>query len=652
MEMRKIGKTSWMAEDFCTNLEEQMAKEEITKAGGLINKSITRRDFLKVGAVGALAAASVASLKGGSAAVAKAETMAEGLMPVSAAEQQQAKTYPINGATRFVQHFIARGCKYAFGVAGSGERAMYDTLVRDDYNQQISFVQFGHEHNAAQAALGYALATEKPSVMLFHVGVGAPYAAIIWQGMLESNIPCVAWTTGGTTTADDWNQSAFTAWGKITEMMEFYTKWSYKIIDNTNIDNILNRAFRIAATAPMGPVFLNQIGDMSDQDITKIVPAKVPALDPANLLLPDPSDLNELADKLNNATNPYIITTKIGRNKAMVPLMVQLAESLGAGVIESGPQVMNFPTNHPCWQGTSTTTAANADVVLTIAASTTYAPAKAWVAHVYDNPVYLSQTANSTLFCDPQAALPELLKRIVPARDREARVNRLRAAQVTMKNGWAANLAQRANWYPASIHRVWSEVGKVLDKDSILMWVPGYQQTSIIPMYVERTVPGCYYVNPTSAMGMLSWGIGVQLANPDKRVISAFGDWEVHEGNLMEALYTSAHHNIPVVYLVLDNQSGMTVRSSHFGFRGAIYDYAMQGKPRYWSVELDQPRMDYVKLASAMGINGVYVDTAAGIGAAVQQALARTGRPSMIAVNSVCLADFTEGLSPERDRQK
>jgi thiamine pyrophosphate-dependent acetolactate synthase large subunit-like protein len=62
----------------------------------------------------------------------------------------------------------------------------------------------------------------------------------------------------------------------------------------------------------------------------------------------DPGAIDELAALLAGAKNPVIITEEAGRSTMTVEKLVELAELLGAGVVESrASSYVNFPRTHP-----------------------------------------------------------------------------------------------------------------------------------------------------------------------------------------------------------------------------------------------------------------------------------------------------------------
>src|SRR5262249_42097612 len=60
----------------------------------------------------------------------------------------------------------------------------------------------------------------------------------------------------------------------------------------------------------------------------------------------NPEALRRAAQLLVNAQAPLIVADTLGRNPKTVPALVELAETLGAPVVDKGAR-FNFPTSHP-----------------------------------------------------------------------------------------------------------------------------------------------------------------------------------------------------------------------------------------------------------------------------------------------------------------
>jgi benzoylformate decarboxylase len=128
------------------------------------------------------------------------------------------------------------------------------------------------------------------------------------------------------------------------------TKWSVQVERADELGPILQRAFKIANEAPKGPVFVALPIDVMEQE-TAIPPGR-----PATLYeksQPSPEALAALAQHLEAAKSPAIVAGDDVARAGAVPMLVDIAEKLGAGVWFEGLRARNsFPTDHHCYRGT------------------------------------------------------------------------------------------------------------------------------------------------------------------------------------------------------------------------------------------------------------------------------------------------------------
>jgi benzoylformate decarboxylase len=111
--------------------------------------------------------------------------------------------------------------------------------------------------------------------------------------------------------------------------------------------------------------------------------------------------------------------------------------------------------------------------------------------------------------------------------------------------------------------------------------------------------------------------LGVQLAEPSRRVIAVIGDGSANYS--ITALWTAARYKIPVVFLILKN-----------GTYGALRWFAEVLK-----VEdvpgLDVPDIDFLSLARGYGVEGVHATTTDDLKQALTAALGSQA-PTLIEV--------------------
>jgi benzoylformate decarboxylase len=121
--------------------------------------------------------------------------------------------------------------------------------------------------------------------------------------------------------------------------------------------------------------------------------------------------------------------------------------------------------------------------------------------------------------------------------------------------------------------------------------------------------------------GGLGWGMpaacGVSLARDRAPVLCAVGD-----GSAMyspQALWTAAREQLPVVFAVVDNGQYRILKDYLRGMGGAS---ARTGT--FVAMDLE-PRIDFVALATSMGVPATPIGSTADIGDAVAAALASGG---------------------------
>jgi benzoylformate decarboxylase len=132
---------------------------------------------------------------------------------------------------------------------------------------------------------------------------------------------------------------------------------------------------------------------------------------------------------------------------------------------------------------------------------------------------------------------------------------------------------------------------------------------------------GSYYF---AAAGGLGWAmpaaLGVQLAEPSRRVIAVIGDGSANYS--VTALWTAARYKIPVVFLILKN-----------GTYGALRWFAEVLKVDA-VLALDLPGIDFLSLAKGYGVEGVSAATAEELRQALTTALG-SQTPTLIEVPSL-----------------
>jgi acetolactate synthase I/II/III large subunit len=107
------------------------------------------------------------------------------------------------------------------------------------------------------------------------------------------------------------------------------------------------RAYRIAMTEPRGPVYICLDTDVQEEKISKpIVVPHAQLFRPPSGPAANPESLRQASRLLAEAQWPVIVAGELGRNPKALPPLLDIAEELGAAVIDSDGRYA-FPSTHP-----------------------------------------------------------------------------------------------------------------------------------------------------------------------------------------------------------------------------------------------------------------------------------------------------------------
>ena len=527
------------------------------------------------------------------------------------------------------------GVRHIFGNPGSTELPFIDSLADAD---DLHYVLGLQEATVVGMADGYAQATGRPAFVNLHTSAGLGNAVGNLTNARANRAPLVV--TAG---QQDYRHIAAEPLlsGPLVELAGGSVKWAHEVRTVAELGTILRRAFHDAASAPAGPVFAALPMDLLDQAYDEPIPQ-------ASVVHPmgTAAALEELAELLC-AQPPGRLALVMGdavSAAGAVPAAVALAEALGAPVYGSplhGRGV--FPPAHPLWQGMLNPAAApiraeleRYDRVLLIGEQAfivyPYTPGPALppdveLLHLSPDPTQLARTWPVRLGVagDVRASLKALLPLVSGRADAPAAEAALRAGEVRRRAEIERlEATARERYGPAPMHPMAAAhalvrampAGTVVVDEAIT--TGGY-----VRGFHHWTEPGRYYF---CTGGGLGWGMpaacGVALAQPDTPVLCVVGD-----GSAMyspQALWTAAAQGLPVVFAVVNNRQYKILKGNLRGMDGAAVRTG-----RFVGMDLDSPPVDYIALATAMGIEAARVDHTDDVSDAVYGALA-SGQPRLL----------------------
>ena len=134
------------------------------------------------------------------------------------------------------------------------------------------------------------------------------------------------------------------------------------------------------------------------------------------------------------------------------------------------------------------------------------------------------------------------------------------------------------------------------------------------------------YRDPRGFLGLASGGIGfalpgavgTSLALPGRPVVAVVGDGSAMYS--IQALWTAAHLELPITYVIVNNRSYRILKERMVSFRSAR---------TFTGMELGEPPIDFRAVAEAMGVCAATVSDPRAIDSALREAV-NAGAPRLL----------------------
>ena len=176
------------------------------------------------------------------------------------------------GRFAIIEQFLADGMHYMFGQPGTVEQGLLDALW--DY-PEMKYVLTLQETVAVMTADGYARATQQPTLVQLHSSPGVGNAIGALYQAMRGHAPLVV--IGGDAGVKYMAMDAQMA-ADLVAMAEPVTKWATLVMDPASLLRVIRRAIKIAATPPMGPVYVCVPQDILDAPAVETVqPTSLPS---------------------------------------------------------------------------------------------------------------------------------------------------------------------------------------------------------------------------------------------------------------------------------------------------------------------------------------------------------------------------------------
>ena len=546
----------------------------------------------------------------------------------------------MTGKRALMEMLRAEGVEYIFGNPGTSEGPILDEL--ENY-PDIRYMLVTQEGAAMGMADAYARYRGEPAFVNLHIETGLANGISLLANAAEGNTPLVL------TSANKDIRKLAEGRTDLVEMVSQFCKWSAEVTHPEQVPSVMRRAFNEAKTPPMGPVYVafsaNALDGEADVDI-------IPSHKTFARIAPDNSAIDAAAGILAEAENPALIVgDSVGRSDG-ADAAVRLAETLGAKVYAGFYSQVNFPTSHPQFLGLANpgmpagkTLLQDADAV--VAVGTPVFPgyfyfsgralkADTKLIHIDSDATQIGRTEPTDvgIVADPRTAITTLADALEfrmtgaakeAAKGRAASTAEEKAAQVA---AWQARVEERRDISPMSTERMMTEIAAALPEDAIIVDDSVTTRASIFGA-LDFDEPGSILGITGGALG---WGMGgamgVKIANPRRPVVGIVGD-----GSAMmtvQALWTAANSNIPVVYVICNNRAYRVLKLNMNLYKSEILGHE---NPTSEYIAMDFPTpFDIAAIAEAMGVYGRKVEDPDKLGDALREALA-LGKPAVLDVS-------------------
>lgn len=497
-----------------------------------------------------------------------------------------------------------------FGNPGSTELPFLRDMPAD-----FRYVLGLHERSAAGMALGYAMARGKAAFVNLHsiASAGNGLSAIIDSAY--SHVPLVV--TAGQQDRRQVLAEPFLV-SRAVEVVKPCVKWACEPLRAEDVPAAIVRGYHLAMQPPMGPVFLSIPMD----DWTHECPS-VDSREVHPCVLPDPIALDAVVRALDSSGNPAIVAgSQIEEDRGWHEV-IALAEHLNIDVYQEpiAPRVA-FPRTHPLFRGNLLP--AQQPLADQLAAHDTVvvlgAPIFLYYAYVPGNPIQpgtkLFQITNSPLDASAALAGTSIVGNLASA----MKYIRSRAA-ARKRNSISPQpppLEPKPE-YPITPGFLFSVLNRVMPRDAVVCEECPSSKGDL-DRYLRLDQPGSFYSVRTGILGFaLPAAVGLQLANPERRVVCPVGDGSIQYS--IQTLWSAVQYNAEVIFVVL--------RNADYSALKGFCDFTNVGRN---VPGMDLPGINMVKLAEGYGMAAKEVERPEDLEPALKQAFASRG-PRLICVN-------------------
>ncbi len=541
----------------------------------------------------------------------------------------------------YLEVAAAHGVEYIFGLPGTSGQEFIGTIADQE---KIRFILAMHETCVVSMADGHARVTGRPQLAQVSTLPGSANSVGALYDAYRDRSPVIVTSTNVDTRID--GRDSHTEGKNLVEMTKQFTKWSAEVHRADRIPEYLNRAFKVAAAPPAGPVYLalpsNLLGETINVENPDTARSRV-----SPRISGDPEAFLQAAKMLAHAKRPVIVAGSAIVKAGAMEDLIKFAELVAAPVVmEPRYSFLSFPTTHPqsfqiaerqpsfdlpVW--------GEPDVIVAIGCRLIreyrYIPEpvikpSTQVIHIEEDPWEIGKVfaVDIGIVADAKSALHALIENYAKVAPSSAvklsRMESIRKAKDQAENEIDNRVSKGWDGTPINAARLARTMDRLVEKNALIVNESPTSKDLLMSNF--QFSPGRDYFSNSSG-GYLGWGlgaaIGAKLAAPNRRVVACLGDGSTMFG--LQGLWTLAKYRIPLTVVVFNNRAYMAVKNQFRGSEERIRIAADMG------AEITGPEINFARLAETFGIHGERVEHPDAIEAALKRALDQNG-PSLVDV--------------------
>ncbi len=521
---------------------------------------------------------------------------------------------------------------------GATFRGLHDSLVNYGGNHAPEIVLCTHEEIAVALAHGYARAKGKPMGAVVHNVVGLQHASMAIYNAWADRLPVIV--MGGTGPMDTANRRPWIDWVHTAlvqgNLVRDFVKWDDQPGSVEAVPESFVRAYRLATTEPMGPVYICYDGEVQEKKLDGEIAYSLDRY-PAPLPLQAPEEGFEKTIRwLLEAKRPVILADSVGRKEAGFNALGELAELLAAPVLDQLWR-FNFPVHNPLnLSGMHAKVIPQADLVLALDVSDLegavtqrtqekgrrrpvelLSPSTKIINVGLDDLLVRAwstdfnklRQADLMIMADTAVFLPELVRRLKAEKERLGKLSgdtqsrRAQWAKLYEEKVAAREKETKTKWdeKPIAMSRLYVELAEALKNEDWVLTNGSSQgkENSYLPAMKFNQILGKY------KGGGLGYGLpaslGAALAHKGSGKFCV--DFQP-DGCLLftvSSLWTAVHHKIPLLIVVCSNRS--YYNDEEHQERVA----EVRGRPvenKTIGIRIEEPEVDFGAMARTYGCWG------------------------------------------------